>query len=63
MVALYVGNMNKLQVGVHSNSRSFETLPLERNRKKKNTRLLKVLGGTGHILKMSTRVSAFSIPS
>lgn len=29
MPALYVGNMNKMKVGVHSNSRSFETLPLE----------------------------------
>lgn len=55
MVALYVGNTNKLQVGVHSNSRSFETLPLERKRErgKKNARLLKVLGGTGHIVRMS----------
>lgn len=54
MVVLYVGNMNKLQVGVHSNSGSFEMLPMERKRKKKKNRLLKVLGGTGHILRMST---------
>lgn len=35
MAALYAGNMNKLQVGVHSNARSFETLPLERKGEKK----------------------------
>ena len=49
MVALSCGNTNQPQVGVHSNSGGFETVPLE-----KHTRLVNVQGGTGELLRMST---------
>ena len=57
MVALSCGNTNQSQVGMHSNSGGFETVPLE-----KYSRLANVLRGTGEILRRSTPVPAHPTP-